>query len=67
MFGLFRNSYDYYRWHDLICVSISKSNLRAKYKSLNESEALLKAGSTEQKDADSSEQCHYVIEPVEVV
>jgi hypothetical protein len=62
MYGLFCNTYDYYEWHDLICVSASEGDLIAHYESLNAEYPLLKDG-----DEIEDDRPHYVIEEVEVV
>jgi len=65
MFGLFKNSYDYYEWHDLVCVSTSESSLQEHYKSLGSNCPLL--SEAEQVSAAMHEEYHYVIEPIVVV
>ncbi len=68
MFGLFKNTYDYYEWHDLVCVSQTKEKLEKHYKEIepNQHEKPILYGD-EQKIAADCERVHYTIEPVLVV
>lgn len=65
MYGLFCNTYDYYEWHDLVCVSASEGDLIEHHKNLENAYPLLEG--EEQASAESVERPHFVIEEVEVV
>lgn len=65
MYGLFCNTYDYYGWHDLVCVSSSKGDLIDHYKKIHRADPLLEGD--EQEIADKKGRCHYVIEEIAVV
>lgn len=65
MFGLFFNTYDYYEWHDLMCVSASEGDLIAYWKELDDGHPLVQTD--EEFKALEFEQRHYVIEEVELV
>lgn len=61
MYGLFENSYDYYKWHELIAVSRSQDNL-IDYAS--DSEIPLLLSEDEQECAEKAEERHLVIEAI---
>ena len=61
MYGLFRNSYDHYKWEDLICTSRSKKKLREYYEKINEDEPLISEEQSNLIDETNAEKPHYVI------
>jgi len=63
MYGLFKNTYDYYEWHDLVCVSGDESKLVDKCEG---KEHPLLTGE-EQDLACNAERVHYVIEKIEII
>lgn len=60
MFGLFRNTYDYHEWHDLIAVSAIKENLVREVS--GEEDPLLEGA--EQAEAKENQDDHYEIHEV---
>lgn len=63
MKGLFFNNYDYYEWHNLVCVSNSEEALINYHK--GRKEPLLSG--EEQLAAKDKEERHYVIEDIECI
>lgn len=59
--GLFKNTYDFFLWHDLICVSDSARELEAHHKKLNCYPIM---SGDQQLTAHREQIAHYVIEPV---
>lgn len=64
MYGLFKNSYDYHEWHDLVCVSRNQRSLADRAKDLGDYPLLSGAS---QEAAEDREDVHYVIELVEEI
>lgn len=61
MFGLFKISFDYYAWEDLVCVSAVKESLEKFYKeNIGDYPLYNKEKSDEIKEG-RSEEYHYVI------
>jgi len=65
MYGLFKNYYAFYEWHDLICVSESEGGLVEHYANLESSLPLLSGA--DQEEAKNKQSQHYVIEKIKVV
>ena len=66
MYGLFKNSYDYYEWHDLIAVSENIEKLIARHDSIGDGYPLITDNKKRIK-AKNNETYHYVIEEVECI
>lgn len=65
MYGLFRNTYDYYEWHDLVAVSAVKENLIKRFEAEGSNYPLLEGGA--QEAAADNEDAHYEICDVEEI
>jgi len=63
MYGLFKNTYDYYEWHDLVVVSAVKENLQKK---AEEEDYPLLEGKA-QEDAKDEEMIHFEIHEVDEI
>lgn len=64
MFGLFKCSYDYYEWRDLVCVSDSVEKLKAYYGEFID-DYLLVEDEQEHEKLKNNESSHYYIFPVQ--
>ena len=67
MYGLFKNSYDWHKWTDLLCASNSKKKLieYAKNSKNSNKYKLFVDGSESQEAAADNEETHYVIEEID--
>ncbi len=63
MYGLFKNDYDYYEWHDLVAVSVFKENLLKKV----EGEGLNLLEGEAQEKAKCNKDVHYEIHEVDEI
>lgn len=61
MYGLFRISYDYYKFEDLVCISDEKNKLKKYYKTISPSSPLLKRKESNLITDLGTEKEHYVI------
>lgn len=64
MYGLFRISFDYYCWEDLICVSAVYENLERYYSENATRYPLYSEEQSEKIKSGRTEEFHYVIKEV---